>query len=283
MNTSCKSLFTLFLISISFKGFSQKTNGSVQSLVNTEKYFNELAAKKGINSAFIEMAEEKGVVFRPNPVNTIEYYNKQEEAKFQLQWKPEFAMISKSGYFGFTTGPYELKSDDESHYGHYLSIWKAETNKKWKLVLDAGISHAQPEQVLDEKFYDPSNYKYPKLIGPAKIKMRKDMVFSTDELFGKALKNTGNKNFNEYYDENVRLYFPNEQPLIGKQNAIAFIDKKNKAITSYPNFSDRAISGDLAYTNGKAEIANKKYNYIRVWKIDEEMKWNILIDMYVEE
>lgn len=283
MNKSCKSILTIFLIFITLNSFSQKSNGTVQSLVKTDKYFNQLAIKKGINAAYIEMADERGVVFRPNPVNTIEYYNNQEEAKFQINREPEFAMISKAGYFGFTTGPYEVKSEGETLYGHYLSIWKAEINKKWKLVLDAGISHPEPEQVLDQKFYNPSNYKYPKLIGPAKIKMRKDMVFSTDELFGKALKNSGNKNFNEYYDEQVRLYFPNEQPLIGKQNAMAFIDKKNKAITCYPNFSDRAISGDLAYTNGKAEIANKKYNYIRVWKIDAEMKWNILIDMYIEE
>jgi ketosteroid isomerase-like protein len=285
INTPHKTTFLItgLLLITSLKSFSQKSDGTTASLIKTEKYLNELTIKKGINKAFIKMADKRGVVYRPNPVNIIEYYGKQEPAKYQLNWKPDFAMISKDGHFGFTTGPYEFSKDGQTTYGHYLSIWKAGSNKKWKLFSDAGIDHPKPKNDIESNFIDPSNYKYPKLMGPVKLKMREDMVLNTDILFGKALKNTGNKNFNEFYDDDVRLFFPGEQPLVGKQNAIAFIDKKQKAITSQPTFVDRALSGDLAFTNGKAEIADKKYNYIRVWRISAEMKWNVLIDLYMEE
>lgn len=265
------------------KSFAQKSDGTVNSLVETEAYFNNLVAKKGLNRAFIEMATKNGVVFRPSPLNIIDYYSKQEPADFELGWKPDYALISKNGYFGFTTGLYTLKKGEKLSYGHYLSVWKAGDNKKWKLALDAGISHKQPLAETEPQFIDPKNYHYPKLIGPKKVKMREDIVFSTDELFGKALKNTGNKNFTEYYADDVRLYFPGKLPIIGKQQAIGFIDERNQHVTSVPTFVERAFSGDLAYTNGKANIGVNKYNYIRVWKIGTDMKWYILVDMYIEE
>ncbi len=272
-----------FIIFCVFNSFAQKTDGTINSLIKTEAYFNNLAAKKGLNRAYIEVAGKHGVVFRPNPLNIIDYYGKEEPADFELGWKPDFAMISKNGYFGFTLGLFTIKKDEEYSYGHYLSIWKAENNKKWKLALDAAISHEKPLNETKSQFIDPSNYHYPKLLGPKKVKMREDIVFSTDELFGKALKNTGNKNFNEYYADDARLYFPGELPIIGKKEAVGFIDQRNQHVTSTPTFVDRAFSGDLAYTNGKANIGVNKYNYIRVWKIGEDMKWYILVDMYVEE
>lgn len=280
------NFFILLFCLLSFcsiNSFAQKTNGTVNSLIETEAYFNDLVAKKGLNQAFIKMAAKDGVVFRPNPVNIIDYYNKQEPTDYELGWKPDFAMIAKSGYFGFTTGLYTLIKGNKSTYGHYLSVWKAGTNKKWELVLNAGISHKKPLKEAEPQFVDPKDYKYPKYIGPKKIQMREDIVFSTDLLFGKALVNTGNKNFTEYYADDVRFYFPGQLPIIGKAQAINFIDERNQHITSYPTFGERAISGDLAYTNGKANIAINKYNYVRIWQKDAAGKWDILVDMYLEE
>ncbi|MFC5282401.1 hypothetical protein [Pedobacter alpinus] len=278
-----KVLMILLLLTFVKAAKAQKTNGTVKSLVQIEEHFTALVKKKGLNKAYIEIAANKGVIFKPNAVNIKNYYNQTNPEEINLTKIPNYAMISKDGYFGFTSGLIEITTENNTMYGHYLSIWKASTNKTWELELDANIKHPKQIADIENKFIDPPNYKYPKLIGPKKIKMREDIIFSTDLLFGKALKGSGNKHFNEFYADDVRLYFPESLPLISKQEAINFIDKKNQQIVSNPNFSDRAISGDLAYTNGKASIGLKKYNYVRVWRADENMKWNIIIDLYMPE
>ncbi len=262
---------------------AQRTNGTVRSLVNTEDYFSHLLLKNGINYAFINVAAINGITFKPKQVNIKEFYNMQTPNTARLERKADFAIISKSGYFGVASGSYTLHEGKNLSYGNYLSVWKADKHKKWQLALDASIKNQKPTNEIKFDFSDPENYKYPKLIGPKKIKMREDIVFSTDELFGKALRGTGNNNFKEFYSENVRLYFPGSLPILSKQNAIKFIEKNNLAIVSKPSSVDRAISGDLAYTLGKAKVGEIDYNYIRVWQIDAEMKWNIIVDMYLTD
>jgi hypothetical protein len=262
--------------------FAQKNDGTVSSLIKTEKYFNEYLSKEGSSKAFLKFAADKGVVFRPNPINIKQYFSKNTSNFKDLSWQPELAMISKAGDFGFTTGLY-ITNNQQISYGHYLSIWKSMDQRKWELVLDANIEHEKPLVESTKQFIDPTDYKYTKLIGPKKIKMREDIVFSTDLLLSKALDKSGNKNLSDFYSSNVSLYFPNNLPIIGKSKALDFIYQMGKPVICFPNFVDRAFSGDLAYTNGKASIGLNKYDYIRIWKKDQESKWNIILDMYIFE
>jgi hypothetical protein len=275
-------LFYSLIILISSKSYAQFSDGSVRSLVNAEEYFNFKVKKEGINKAFLKVIDPLCMVYRPNPVNAKEFYSKQKETDLDLNWKPEYAIISKSGDFGFTTGPYIAVSDGNINFGHYVSVWKADHKKRWKLVLDAGISHQKPKSILDLVYQDPSNHKYPKLMGPQKIKWREDIVLNTDILLGKSLHKSGNENLNEFYDTTVRLYFPNHLPIIGRKEAVMFLSEQKLNIEkSTPTFTDRAISGDLAYTYGTADVNSKTYHYIRLWKIDQDMKWNIVLDAYL--
>ncbi|MBC7655240.1 MAG: hypothetical protein H7098_12320 [Oligoflexus sp.] len=278
-----KIIYLFLLILIYSNAIAQKNDGTVSSLIKAEKYFNEYLSKEGLSKSFLKFASDKGVVFRPNPININEYYNQNPSDTKNLSREPEFAMISKAGDLGFTSGLYTLANEESSSYVHYLSIWKSKNQKKWKLVLDAGIEHKKPLYKPANQFIDPIDYKYSKLIGPKKIKMREDIVFSTDLLFSKSLDKSGNKSLNDFYSSNVRFYFPNQLPIIGKSNAIDFIYQMGKPLICFPNFVDRAFSGDLAYTNGKASIGLNKYNYIRIWQKDLESKWNIILDMYVFE
>lgn len=270
-----------YFILICFNSNAQKANGTVRSLINAEDFFSLISFKEGLNKGYLKVADDKGITFKPDPVDMKQFYKQEKDADYSVNWKPEYAMVSKKGDLGFTTGPYELHVENNKYYGHYLSVWK--NNKdKWKLVLDISIPHAKPDSVLKYEYYDPSNYKYPRLIGPQKIKMREDIVLNTDILLGKALKMSGNKNFSEFYDSQVRLYFPEYLPIIGKLKALDFLDKKNLEVISTPSTADRALSGDLAYTYGKATISSKNYNYVRIWKLDDEMKWDIIIDLYAD-
>lgn len=270
-----------FILVFTLNSNAQKANGTVRSLINAEDFFSLISFKKGLNEGYLKVADDKGVTFRPDPVDIKQFYKKEKKAEYSITWKPEYARISKKGDLGFTTGPYELHTENNKYYGHYLSVWKSNKNK-WKLVLDVSIPHAKPDSVLKYEYYDPVDYKYSRLIGPQKIKMREDIVLNTDILLGKTLKMSGNKSFSEFYDPKVRLYFPEYLPVLGKLKALDFLEKKNLEVTSIPSTADRALSGDLAYTYGKATISSKNYNYVRIWRLDDEMKWNIIIDLYAD-
>lgn len=273
------AIFLSFSI-VSLNAFAQKNNKTVASLVKAQSSFNTKANKETIQKAFLGFIDLNCIIFKPQPTSAKEYYQTKNDLG-KLSWKPEYAMIAKSGDFGFTTGQYVYNDFEKKTYGHYISVWKADKNKKWKLILDATSPHKQPLKELPEVFLDPDDYNYPKLIGPQKIKMREEIVFSTDELLGKSLSDSGNYSLNEFYDNSVRLYFPNHLPEFGKAAALAFIAKQKLNITSKPIATDRAFSGDLAYTYGEALINNSKYYYVRIWQIDASKKWNIIIDAYL--
>jgi hypothetical protein len=264
----------------SLNALSQKNDKTVKSLVKAEITFSEQASKETIQKAFLEVTDLNCIVFKPHPVIAKEYYET-NKISGKISWRPEFAMISKAGDFGFNTGPYIYNDFEKNTYGHYLSVWKADKNRKWKLVLNGEVKHQKPNTQMPEVFLNPDNYKYPKLIGPQKIKMREDIVFSTDLLLGKSLAKSGNISFNEFYDNSVRLYFPNHLPEYGKVAVLKFINSQKINIKSTPIATDRAFSGDLAYTYGEAVINSMKYYYIRIWQIDANMKWNIIVDAYM--
>lgn len=276
-----KKIVPVFLILIHyFNSFAQKTDKTVESMITAEKRFNEKGKKESIKKSFLEIMDLNCIVFKPGPILAKDFYNN-HDVLGKLSWKPEFAMIAKSGDFGFTTGPFIYNDFEKKNYGHYLSVWKADKSKKWKLILNADIPHQQIASELPKVFLNPDNYRYPKMIGPQKIKMREDIVFSTDELLGKSLMKSGNAGLMEFYDNSVRLYFPNHLPAFGKVDVLRFIKTQKLNITSKPIVTERAFSGDLAYTYGEAVINTSKYYYIRIWQIDEEKKWNIIVDSYL--
>ncbi|MEO5911144.1 MAG: hypothetical protein ABIP95_09670 [Pelobium sp.] len=272
---------SLLIILMYTNCIAQTDNGSLRSLVNAEEYFNLLANKDGIKKGYLKVLDKDGIVFRPVPLNGTKFYRNEPENSIELSWKPEYAMIAKTGDFGFTTGPYLIKDGDKEIYGHYVSVWKADSKNIWKLVLNGEISHPKPSSEIKFEYNSPLDNKYPRLMGPKKIQMREDIVMSTDILLGKALSTSGIKNLYEFYDDKVRVYFPGHLPVIGRNNALKFIKEENLNMTSKPDFADRAFSGDMAYTYGTAEILGKHYSYVRIWKIAEEMKWNIILDVYM--
>lgn len=270
-----------FLLLVSFNLQAQKADGTIGSIVKTELEFNDDVQKKGINKAFSKYIDKEGVTFNPNLTTLKEHYSGKEIIGFHyLNWQPQYGMISKKGDLGFITGPFNFSDGDVKNNGHYLSIWK-NVYGKWKLALHISINHPMLENNLKPEFYNPTNFRYTQLLGPKKIQMREDIVFSTDVLLGKSFKKTGNKDLNEFYDAKARLYFPGNIPLIGKKDILDFV-KKQKLIfqDSAPSYVDRALSGDLAYTYGETTISQKNYSYVRVWKLSDDMKWNILVDFY---
>ncbi len=113
-------------------------------LLEADKSFSLMSEQKGMHVAYIDYIDSNGVLIRNNaqPIlgaNAIDYIIRQDDANFTFSRKPQHAELSQSGEMGFTYGIYAKKyhSLDTILYGSYSSIWKKQSDGKWKLLLDS--------------------------------------------------------------------------------------------------------------------------------------------------
>lgn len=280
-------IIILFLI-LSQTSFSQKTD-KVSQLVSTENYFAALAKQKGIKKAFLTVSDDNSIMFRPGPVKVKDYFKDKPDSLGTLLWEPAFARIAKSGDWGFTTGPSIYKKSDTSKiadYGDYVSVWKKNSKGIWKLSVDLGISHKKPASNPKLVFSNPKNEVYQKQRSDTRLQQREDIVLSSDKLLATILKADNLIAQTEFLAPESRLLFPGFEPVIGKAKITEFWKKQGFKMSSQPIKADRALSGELAYTYGDAEILQKgikkNYSYVRIWEVQPGYVWNIVLEIFVE-
>src|SRR5215203_1109459 len=150
MNTDMR---IILLLVASVIVFSMNVMGqtALQHMVKTEQAFSKMAEEKDTREAFMAFIADDGLLFRPGAVNgkrwMLEHPVPPSDKKPLLAWQPSYAGIAASGDLGFTTGPWEAKSDikDEkpAGYGHFMTVWKKQPDGSWKFVVDLGISHSE--------------------------------------------------------------------------------------------------------------------------------------------
>jgi ketosteroid isomerase-like protein len=279
-----KKLLVYFIVLLfSNSSFSQKNNGDVNSLINTESYLNDIFASTGINKTYQKFSKRNTIFYVPQPVNAIQHYKVNKTSNQVIYKTPDYAVLSKSASFGFTSGIITSQIEQNIIYARYLTIWKSSRDGKWSIELNA--INPQPKPNLEDKplFINPDDRDFPRIYGPPYIQLREKVIFNTDSLLGSELKKVGNRAIKNFYADDVRLFLPNQFPIIGKVNVLNKIEERNQLISSKPYSAKRASSGDIAYTTGIASVGNKSYDYIRIWQKDKEMKWNIIVDMFVNE
>ena len=158
------------------------------------------------------------------------------------------------------------------------------SNGVWKLAIELGISHAKPTIEPALTFEDPKNTRFFNQRSEKRLKQREDMILTSDQLFSATLKKYKNLAYNVFMGDDSRLLFPGHEPIIGKSNITDFLRNKEIQISTEPTKADRATGSDLAYTYGKAVITSKgiesKYNYVRIWEVQEDHKWNVIVELF---
>lgn len=280
-------IFLVLLKSSLFSSFGQSSTGKVNSLIATENYFAAIVKEKGIRIGFLKLSDSETVLFRSDPVKAELFFDKKSEDTGQLSWEPVYAKISRSGDWGFTTGPYIYTQASDSvslSFGQYVSIWR--TNKKgvWKLALDLRIPHEKPKSSPTLNFSDPENFKFFNQISTKRLNQREDMIMTSDRLFSNTLKMNQGLAYNVFLGDDARLLFAGFEPIIGKTNISNFLSQNELNIVTEPIEADRALGSDLAYTYGTANITKNnesaKYNYVRIWEAQEGHKWNVILEIF---
>ncbi|MEO8710898.1 MAG: hypothetical protein ABI405_02185 [Parafilimonas sp.] len=140
-------MFLMIACNTEQKNVSQQ---AIKEILQAEKDMNDLALKEGFHKALIFYADDS--VVKPQdgelPVigkTTLEkYWNNEPDTK-EISWQPFKAEASKSGDLGYTFGNWKFVSKDTVLYGNYFTVWKRQTDGKWKFTVDGGNNTPGPQ------------------------------------------------------------------------------------------------------------------------------------------
>jgi len=275
----------LFLFSGIALAQKPKFVATTDQVLKAEENFSKLVERKGIKDAFLDVADQEGIVFKPQPVRIVDFYSNIEKQPGTLTWKPNFARISANGDLAFTAGPYVYqngKDDTDKVFGDYVSIWRTDENGKLKLLMDLGIQHPEPTQTPVSDFTEPDSSK---LSAPSKDPFNgKNIILATDKAFNHSLTISTLASYKEFLSAEGRYYFPGVEPMVGQDRVMKFIDNEGININAETINAGRATSSDLAYSYGSASIkqgtVTNSYYYVRIWEMDKNHKWNILLEVF---
>lgn len=281
----------LLLIGLVPLGFGQRApqKSPLQAMVETERAFARMSEEQGMRPAFTAFIADNGIIFRPKAVNGKQWMAAHpvppSDKRPLLSWYPAIAGMSRAGDLGYTTGPWEFKSDihdaKAETWGHFLTVWKKQPVGDWKFVVDLGISNPQPAQA-EAPWQLPVNYKPKKLSG--RWDFSTDALLARDRKFSEDSARLGaSKAFADYAATAVRLYREGKFPLLGKDLAPAVLPGVSEVWTWEPAAGDVSITDDLGYTYGSYRLsASAKVieagNYFRIWK-KEKGAWKVLFDL----
>jgi ketosteroid isomerase-like protein len=248
---------------------------AVQALVNAEKKFAQTAQEKGTRAAFLEFLAPDSIVFAPGPVNGQETWSKRHETGRDLVWQPSFAVIARSGDFGYDSGPAKWRPKKEGEftgYGHFISIWKKQADGSWKVALDTGIENTKSDVIPPLKMVTPTER------GPGTLealqKAQNDFAAKAKLDFPKA--------FQQFGSDEVRLYRNGSFPTIGKKAAAELLGTEQAGVAMEVMKTDMSSSADLAYSYGICSDARKPPPaasvFLQVWQTDKTGAWKIVLD-----
>jgi ketosteroid isomerase-like protein len=255
------------------------------AVVAAERAFARASIEQGMQAAFLAHLAEDAVVFRPGPVPARAWFRRQAPVKGRLEWAPDFAAIASSGDVAFTAGPWKWQDPDgSSRFGHYLTVWRRDPQGAWKVVIDAGASHATvdlevevevpPWSAAREREEERLHGHTPIAVGPKRLLLEIDRKVAADiERHGWPAA------FTRWAADDVRLYRAGVLPLLGKDAVVAGLaDRAGVGGVRCAALNGAASAGDLAYTYGTAQHAVRgaqtdsiaAHAYLRVWRMTHD-------------
>ena len=248
-----KKLLYLYLplMLCAFQSLGQSRDKALASLVEAEIGFATTSAEKGIRPAFLENLADDAIVFLPEPMNGKKGYGSGRESSAKLSWYPVYADISNSLDWGYTTGPYELRTKPTDKQpagaGFYLSVWKKQPDGQWNVIIDHGSTY--PVELIKPETYQPATATREIGKGTAKDLLRKDV-----------------QGVQPYHDETL-IYRAGAYPV--RYEELQIEPTSNVVYTTLGH--DISPAADMAYTYGSYTLSNQGESetgyYLKVWKV----------------
>ena len=147
-------IFTVVLLG-SVALLATKTSDAEAELRSADQAWMKVFSAKNLDRA-MEFMAPNGSVLAPNaPTATGTdavrkvYAGLLALPGLQISWTPTTASASRSGDLGYTQGTYEMSFTDAggkqvTDKGKYVTIWKKQPDKSWKVVADIFNSDLPP-------------------------------------------------------------------------------------------------------------------------------------------
>ncbi|GGC45110.1 hypothetical protein GCM10011386_41760 [Parapedobacter defluvii] len=261
--------------------------GKVGSLLAADRTAARLSATEGPYTALRSIVDKNSLFFTPAPVGALEYLDSRPNIPDVMTWKPAFAAVAKSMEWGVTVGSLSFQRVGAiKRYGEYLTVWHRDRKGNWKINLRAQIEHKGGKEEPELKYIEPDDKDYTRFRTKERIQQRKEIVLSNDQLLSAVLKSNAAIAYGEFLADDARFYFPWNTPIVGKENILSFVKKQDMAIQAESLVASRSYSGELAYSYGTATVATKtdqlKCNYVRIWQLQPDFQWRVIIEMLFE-
>jgi ketosteroid isomerase-like protein len=266
-------LFTFFCFFFCIKySFGQK---SIDNLIQAEKNFAAYSVVHSTKEAFQQFIDSNSIMFdEGKPVKAIDYWNKREIRPGILNWQPQYAEISMSGNFGYTTGPWTFQQktihDSVVARGQYTTVWHINKNGEWKFLVDLGSNNTPVNVSNDIKKITAVKRKAKTAHNPEMIKAEKNFI--------KLLNQNRTAAYKKYLSGESLLNRNGILPASKVMDKKGIIDSMTFSVEYTISGSGISPSFDMGYVYGTTVINNKTENYLRIWR-KEKSGWKIALEV----
>lgn len=247
-------------------------------IIAAERAFAADAAVHGWAAAFRTTAAPEAVMLSPGPVNAREQLAQvQGDGSTNLDWRPAYAGMARSGDFGFTTGPFQSRAHEGQILGHYFTVWRRRADGRWQWIFDGGTDVADPGPIVAVDADIPTLAATSAHADSAAEAIEQVARIETQIATGNALPNEALARF---LADDARVNRVAAPAAVGRATGAALIAADRGA--AYVSLQREASSGgDMVFTLGEVrdqqDGAERLRYYARIWQLRPE-GWRLVFD-----
>lgn len=265
---------TINTVILFFLGQSVIAQKGIDNLIQAEKNFAAYSVAHSTKEAFQQFIDSNSIMFENGkPVSAIEFWNKREKKPGILNWRPQYAEISASGDFGYTTGPWTFQNsvtDTVIARGQYSTVWALNKKGEWKFLADLGIDN---NEANDGKEQIIATSKQKELYAG-----NQHTLANADSDFNSLFLNNKSKAYKEWLSNESILARNGHLPAHDDVSRKTIIDSTPPDIKFMVGGMGVSSTQDMGYTYGTSIINNKTENYLRIWR-REKSGWKIAVEV----
>jgi ketosteroid isomerase-like protein len=269
-----RKIFSILILFCSCFQNIQAQKG-IDSLIQAEKNFAAYSVANSTKEAFLKFLDSAGIIFdKGTPANGIMTWKKREKAPGILNWHPQFAEISGSEDFGYTTGPWTFQNssnDTVMARGQYTTVWQINRKGEWKFLVDLGVGNTPPNLATEVKKINVA-----KQFSSGTTKHDSPVIAENN--FQVAVSKDKSKAYKKYLSSKSILNRNGYSPATNSAYQKKLLELTSSSVQYKLDGAGMSAGMDLGYTYGTTTINGKTDNYLRIWRWEKD-EWKIALEV----